>query len=56
MVKSGVSATSKEVQLLELTPAKEECGSRVARSSDGSREAKKFEFGTVVNILLKNDN
>ena len=26
MANSGVSATSKEVQLLELTPAKEECG------------------------------
>lgn len=49
MANSGVSATSKEVQLLELTPAKEECGSRVARSSDGSREAKKFgNLETVV--------
>lgn len=42
MANSGVSATSREVQLQELTPAKEECGSGVARSSDGSREAKKF--------------
>lgn len=53
MANSGVSATSKEVQLLELTPAKEECGSGVARSSDGSREAKKFGNCSVKSPTLK---